>query len=83
MAARNLPPSFFNANYHLHAKSCGMAAGGGDLYSEYSSGLHHLAAHAAATQDPWQYAAQVQGLIETRVHMTNLNGSKGSLGSVL
>ena len=59
MASRNLPPSFFNANYHTksplpytHAPT--------DLYSEaYTSGLHHLAAHATASPDPWQYAAQV------------------------
>jgi hypothetical protein len=28
---------------------------GGDIYSDYPSSLHHLAAHGATT-DPWQYA---------------------------
>ena len=51
MVSRNLPPSFFNANYH-HMK--GMY--GGDLYADYpATTLHHLAAHGA-TPDPWQYA---------------------------
>ena len=58
MASRNLPPSFFNANYH--AKSLPYTSSPHELYSEaYTSGLHHLAAHATASPDPWQYAAQV------------------------
>ena len=50
MVSRNLPPSFFNANYHVK----GMYSSS-DLYSDYSTSLHHLAAHGA-TPDPWQYA---------------------------
>ena len=59
MASRNLPPSFFNANYH--AKSpLPYTHTPTDLYSEaYTSGLHRLAAHATDSPDPWQYAAQV------------------------
>jgi hypothetical protein len=49
MVSRNLPPSFFNANYHM------KGVYGGDIYSDYPSSLHHLAAHGATT-DPWQYA---------------------------
>lgn len=57
MASRNLPPSFFNAHYNLANPPNKMAAG--ELMygpAEYSSLHHHL---AAASQDPWQYAAQV------------------------
>ena len=62
MASRNLPPSFFNAHYHAQVKAA---------YPEYSPeaaagpgypGLHPLAAHHAASPDPWQYAAQVRGI---------------------
>ena len=66
MASRNLPPSFFNAHYHSQLKNY---AGNSELYAGDSAaaaagytGLHHLAAHhhAAASPDPWQYAAQVR-----------------------
>ena len=48
MASRNLPPSFFNANYHSAAQKLGYThSSPADLYSEaYSNaGLHHLASH--------------------------------------
>ena len=69
MASRNLPPSFFNAHYHngAHLKAASHYVGSGELYGGEAaaaagySGLHQLAAqhHAAASPDPWQYAAQV------------------------
>lgn len=69
MASRNLPPSFFNAHYHngAHLKAASHYVGSGELYGGEAAaaagytGLHQLAAqhHAAASPDPWQYAAQV------------------------
>ncbi len=60
MVSRNLPPSFFNANYHM------KGVYGGDIYSDYPSSLHHLAAHGATT-DPWQYAQVIHLYSKTRV----------------
>jgi len=62
MASRNLPPSFFNANYNTKYGNPGsvITSEGGPgavsgLYPDYTqSSLHHL----AGSPDPWQYAAQ-------------------------
>lgn len=78
MASRNLPPSFFNANYH--AKSpLPYTHTPTDLYSEaYTSGLHHLAAHATASPDPWQYAAQATATSSYHRSVQDLVNSAGS-----
>jgi len=77
MASRNLPPSFFNANYH--AKSVAYTSSPHELYSEaYTSGLHHLAAHATASPDPWQYAAQATATSSYHRSVQDLVNSAGS-----
>ena len=67
MDSRNLPPSFFNQNYHskpdlqnYHSKSSlssyshtNPTTAAVDLYSEaYTTGLQHLAAQASAAGSP-------------------------------
>ena len=64
MASRNLPPSFFNAHYHAQVKAAypeySPEGGAGGVAGPGYPGIHPLAAHhAAASPDPWQYAAQV------------------------
>jgi len=77
MASRNLPPSFFNANYH--SKSVPYTSSPHELYSEaYTSGLHHLAAHAGGSPDPWQYAAQATATSSYHRSVQDLVNSAGS-----
>jgi len=76
MASRNLPPSFFNANYHAKLAYSHSEAGG--LYSEaYTQGLHHLAAHAGSP-DPWQYPSASSSYHRSVQDLVNSCGSYSS-----